>query len=179
MDEGVAAVTGQRGTTLPEVLVGALLMAVLVLAGAELIEHSARMVARVGREARGSSAELVRAQLRRDIQEAPTVLTPSISWSPTPLALRRRDGDVVVLEVADEILRRRVQQPDGTVLSERLLARGVTGWWWRHDAARVVDLRLTLLVNDRAGGAIGEVPPWRRTELMRFALRTPFGGVGW
>ena len=107
------------------------------------------------------------------------MLTPSISWSPAPLVLRRGDGDVLVLQVTDDVLRRRVQRPDGTVLSERVLARGVTGWWWRHDLPRLVDLRITMLVNERAGEAVGEIPPWRRTELMRYALRTPPGGVGW
>ncbi len=175
----MAALSRERGTTLPEVLVGAMLMAVLVLAASELVVHATRLVARIGREARGASVELVRNQLRRDIQEAPQVLTPAISWSTSALALRRPDGDVVVLELNGDALWRRVQHPDGTVLARRILAQGVTGWWWRHDAARVVDLRLTVLVYDRAGHATGEVPPWRRTELMRFALRTRPGGAGW
>lgn len=168
-----------RGATLLEVLVGAVLMASLVLVGARLVERSVTVVARVGREARGPSFELVRSQLRRDTQEALGVVSGAIGWSPGTLILVHKGGRTVEVGLDGDDLRRRVRDHSGAVVSDRVLAGGVTGWWWRPVPARIVDLKVTVLVHDGPPPSPGAAPPWRRTEVMRYALRTSPGGISW
>lgn len=175
----MAAVRSDRGATLPEVLVGAALMAALLLIGARLVERSVTVIARVGREARGPSVELVRAQLRRDTQEALGVASGAIGWSPGTLILIHNGGRTVELGLDGDELRRRVRDGSGVVVSDRVLAGGVTGWWWRPVSARIVDLKVTVLVHGGRPPSPGGTPPWRRTEVMRYALRTSPGGISW
>jgi hypothetical protein len=175
----VATVRTERGATLPEVLVGAALMAGLLLVGARLVERSVAVVGRVGREARGASTEAIRAQLRRDVQEARTVLSVAVSWSSGPLLLARDGGGTVEVAHEGDAVRRRVRDGAGEIRSDRVLVRGVTGWWWRLEAARIVDVRVTVLVHDGPPPEAGALPPWRRTETVRYALRTPPGGAWW
>lgn len=175
----MAAVRSDRGATLPEVLIGAALMASLVLVGARLVERSVTVMARVGREARGPSLELLRAQLRRDTQEALGIASGAIGWSPGALILVHNGGRTVEVGLDGDELRRRVRDGSGATVSDRVLAGGVTGWWWRPVPSRILDLKVTVLVHEGGSPSPGTMPPWRRTEVMRYALRTPPGGSSW
>jgi len=171
--------TGDRGYTVPELLTVLALTSVVVLAAAQLVGEAVRIVAGTGRAMRSPSFTLVMATIRRDVQDAAGAALPTTAgWSRDSLELLawdgRRvrlflDGDAVVREELDEL---------GQSSGRRVLARGITSWWWRSPNPWTVDVKMTAMV------APDPIPARRaavvrRTETRRFVMRGSPGGRAW
>jgi hypothetical protein len=119
------------------------------------------------------------ATIRRDVQLAAGAVTSmTTGWSEDTLELLswdgRRvrvfvDGDAIVRETVDEV---------GRSTGRRVLARGISSWWWRTPNPWTVDLRITAMVIPDPIPARRAIVV-RRTETRRFVMRGSPGGRSW
>jgi prepilin-type N-terminal cleavage/methylation domain-containing protein len=168
-----------RGFTVPELLVVLALMSVVVLAAAQLVGEAVQLVDGAGRTMRSPSFTLAMATIRRDVQLAAGAVTSmTTGWSEDTLELLswdgRRvrvfvDGDAIVRETVDEV---------GRSTGRRVLARGISSWWWRTPNPWTVDLRITAMVIPDPIPARRAIVV-RRTETRRFVMRGSPGGRSW
>lgn len=168
-----------RGFTVFELLIVLALTSVVVLAAAQLVGEAAQLVDGAGRAMRSPSFTLTVATIRRDVQVAAGVtMSTTPGWSKDSLELvawdGRRvrfvfDGDAVVREELDEL---------GQPSARRVLARGITSWWWRTPNPWTVDVRITAMVNPDPIPA-RRASTLRRTETRRFVMRGAPGGRSW
>lgn len=168
------------GTTLVELLVVLALLSLMVLATADLIVHSVKLLGAVGRAARNPLVVQVNERLRRDVQGAAWLFGGEGIWSEGPLVLRGQEGGRLRLVLVNGELVRTSEAAGGGAAAEQVLLRGVTAWWWRSPSPGVVDISFTYLTapppESRASRESGfELE--RRTETLRLAIRG--GGGGW
>jgi hypothetical protein len=170
------------GTTLVELLVVLALLSIMVLAAAELIVHSVRLLGAVGRAARNPLVVQANERLRRDVQGAAWLLGAEEIWSEGPLVLRGQEGGWLRLAVVDGELVRTSAAASGGAAAEQVLLRGVTAWWWRSPSPGVVDISFTYLTAPPPEGRVPREPGFeleRRTETLRLAIRGGGGGRRW
>jgi type II secretory pathway pseudopilin PulG len=178
----VAAVTGERGTTLVELLVVTALLGTVAVLGAQLVIQSARLVDTVARSSRNPDLVLATEWLRRDLYEASWVVGGELGWTSDPLLVSRQGGGWVAVAVVGGELVRTAAPPGGLVPDSRVLLRGVTAWRWRLDDGVLVRVELEGLANPEAhrnltGAASHRLE--RRTETLALALRGRPGGRAW
>lgn len=174
--------TSRQGTTLVELLVVLALVGIMVVAGAQLITHSIRLLGATGRAIRNPVMVHVNERIRRDVQEAAGLTAVELIWSEEPLEILTRTGSIVRYSVIDSnLVRQEFSSADGT-LDERVLLRGVTSWWWRSTAPSVVDINIGHLVHPPPEYNSSRVVGYkqeRRVENLRFATRGGWGGQRW
>jgi prepilin-type N-terminal cleavage/methylation domain-containing protein len=178
----VAAVTSRQGTTLVELLVVLALVAIMVVAAAQLITHSIELLGATGRAVRNPIMVHVNERIRRDVQEAAGLTTVETIWTEDPLEIRTHDAKLIRYSVVDGSLVRAVVAAGGVPVEERVLLRGVTSWWWRSTAPSVVDINLGHLVYPPPESISSRVVGYgqeRRTENLRFANRGGWGRAQW
>lgn len=174
--------SGNRGTSLAELLVVLALLSVMVLVAAQLVVHSIQLLDATGRAVRNPLVVHVTSRLRRDVQEAAAVQNAEWSWSEDPLVLIHHDGSRVRVELEGGNLVREKTGVMGEPGDQRVILRGVTGWWWRSPFAGVVDINITYLVNPSPERHVSRDPGYgleRRKENLRFAIRGSGGGTRW
>jgi prepilin-type N-terminal cleavage/methylation domain-containing protein len=178
----VAAVNSRQGTTLVELLVVLALVSIMVVAGAQLITHSVRLLGAAGRAVRNPVMVYVNERIRRDLQEAAGLTAVETVWSENPLEIRTRTGSIVRYSLFDGNLVREVVSPAGGSVDGRVLLRGATSWWWRSPAPSVVDINIGRLVHPPPESISSRVigsKQERRIENLRFAIRGGWGGAQW
>jgi hypothetical protein len=169
--------TGQRGTSVVELLVTLGLVSVVILAAAQLIGEAIR-VAHGTRVATPSADEAaLAALLRRDVQGAAGSVLQPTSWGQQPLEMVTWAGGRVRYAVEDESLVRETFAVTGAVSSRRVIARGVESWWWRLVTPRAVEVRVSLLPG--AGRASSAANAGRRTVRRMFTFRGWPDGRSW
>lgn len=174
--------TSRQGTTLVELLVVLALVGIMVVAGAQLITHSIRLLGATGRAVRNPVMVHVNERIRRDVQEAAGLTAVELIWSEEPLEIRTRTGSIVRYWVVDGNLVREEFFATGGSLDDRVLLRGVTSWWWRSTAPAVVDINIGHLVHPPPESISSQVVGYkqeRRIENLRFATRGGWGGQRW
>jgi hypothetical protein len=167
---------------LVELLVVLALLSIMVLAAAQLVVHSIRLLGATGRSVRNPILVHVTNRLRNDVQEAAGVTAVEDIWTEDRLELTTRAGGLVRIGVENGSLVRRTVAPGSGTVEERVLLRGVETWWWRSPAPGVVDLNIGYLVNpETEHHAAREVGYGRerRKENLRFAIRAGDGGTRW
>ena len=174
--------TNQRGTSLAELLVVLALIGIMVVAAAQIITHSIRLLGATGRALSNPMMVHVNERIRRDIQEAAGLMAVEMVWSRDPLDIRTRSGGIVVYSVVNGNLVREVFSGAGEATDERVVLRGVTSWWWRSTAPSVVDVNIGHLVylppEYHASRKVGYETE-RQIENLRFAARGGWGGAQW
>ncbi|MCJ7753319.1 MAG: prepilin-type N-terminal cleavage/methylation domain-containing protein, partial [Thermoanaerobaculales bacterium] len=93
--------TSRHGTTLVELLVVLALVGIMVVAGAQLITHSIRLLGATGRAIRNPVMVHVNERIRRDVQEAAGLTAVELIWSEAPLEIRTLTGSIVRYWVVD------------------------------------------------------------------------------
>jgi len=172
----------QRGTTLVELLVVLALVAIMVVAAAQLITYSIGLLGAAGRALGNPMMVHVNERIRRDIQEAAGLAAVEMIWSDDPLRIRMHTGEIVAYSVVNGNLVREVVSAAGETNDERVVLRGVTSWWWRSTAPSLVDVNIGHLLylppEYNASRKIG-YDRERRVENLRFATRGGWGGAQW
>ena len=171
-----------RGTSLVELLVVLALLSMMMIAAAQLVIHSIKLLGATGRSVRNPIVVHVTNRLRNDVQEAAGVMALEDMWTEHPLVLTTRSGGLVSIGVENSNLIRQTVAPGSGDVEERVLLRGVVSWWWRSPLPGVVDLNIGYLVNPeterRSAREVGFVRE-RRQENLRFAIRGGGGGSRW
>jgi len=171
-----------RGTSLVELLVVLALIGLMVLVAADLVIHSINLLGATGRSVRNPLVVHVITRLRRDVEDAAKLKTVETVWNDHALELWTHDGEIVHIERRGDRLVHETRAAAGAEVTERVLLRGVTQWWWRSPVPGVVDLRIGYLVNPEPENQASRKPGWRRvrrTENLRFAIRGGGGGRRW
>ena len=175
-------VRSNHGTSLIELLVVLALIGMMVLVAADLVIHSINLLGATGRSVRNPLVVHVITRLRRDVEDAAKLKTVETIWNDRALELWTHDGEIVHIEKqGDQLIHETIAVASADV-TERVLLRGVTDWWWRSPAPGVVDLRIGYLVNPEPENRVSTNPGWRRvrrTESLRFAIRGGGGGTRW
>lgn len=171
--------TDDRGHTVPELLVALALTSVVVLAAAQLVGEAVRLVDRTGRAMRSPTLTLAMATIRRDVQDAAGAAGPAKSgWSEGDLELIYWDGGRVRLSMEGDAVVREGIDGLGRRSRRRVLARGITSWWWRSRNPWTVDVRMTAMVTpDAKPGERAAIV--RHTETRRFVMRGSPEGRAW
>jgi hypothetical protein len=167
---------------LVELLVVLALLSIMVLAAAQLVIHSIRLLGATGRSVRNPILVHVTNRLRNDVQEAAGVTAAEGIWTEDPLELKTRTGGRVRIGVEKGNLVRRTTGPGNEAVDERVLLRGVQSWWWRSPAPGVIDLNISYLVNPETEHHTAREVGYgseRRKENLRFAIRAGEGGTRW
>ncbi len=171
-----------RGTSLVELLVVLALLSIMVLAAAQLVVHSVRLLGATGRSVRNPILVHVTNRLRNDVQEAAGATSVDTIWTEDALELTTRAGGLVRIGVENGKLVRRTVAPGSGTVEERVLLRGVQSWWWRSPAPGVIDLNISYLVypdtERHAAREVGSVRE-RSKENLRFAIRGGGDGTEW
>ena len=173
---------GNRGTSLVELLVVLALLSTMVLVAAQLVVDSMRLLDATGRAVQNPLVVHVTSRLRNDVQEAAALQNAEWSWSEDPLILINHDGSRVTLGREGGNLVRERSGAVGAPDEQRVILRGVTGWWWRSPVAGVVDINITYLVNPEPERLVSRDLAYgldRRKENLRFAIRGGGGGTRW
>jgi YD repeat-containing protein len=169
----------ERGYSVIELLIVLSLAVLIVLGAAQLVAESVVIFERAGRALRAPSLTLTMATLRRDIQDSAAVVgVPPISWTQTPLDLVAWDGRRTRITHDGDALVRLSYDLAGQPTGRRVLARGVSSWWWRLSNPWTIDVRvIATAAADPLGGQRGALN--RRTEVRRFARRGAPDGRSW
>src|SRR5262249_4516505 len=126
---------GERGFTLLELLVAAVVLLVAVLLAAKLLDESGRVLAHSVARARDPWSLLATELLRNDLRSGYVAVPPESSTDPLALVLPtgpvvwHRDGDALVRDA-----------PGG---ASRPLLHGVERWSWRLLPGGVVDVEVS------------------------------------
>lgn len=167
------------GYSLVELLVALALTGVVAVAAAALVGEAVRVTEAAGRSLRSPSLGLAVVAMRRDVHGAVgPAHAPAAGWCHDPLELVRWDGGLVRLEEDGGDLVRTAFDATGRPAGRRVLARGLTSWWWRSPNPATVDVRLTALVHPDPGSGRSSQAA-RQTEVWRFAFRGWPGGRSW
>ncbi len=170
------------GSTLIELLVALVVLAVGLLLAAGLLVQAYRMLAQSGLELRAPVEELAMARIRQDLQEAAGLARAPLlpGWDRDRLALVTPGGRVVVYERQGDDLVREVAGG-----GRSLVLRNLVSWRWLPVAPRLVSVEV---IYDRASGArhgvadpagpLGGVRSWR-TLRVTATLRGAGLGRGW
>jgi hypothetical protein len=169
----------ERGASVLELLVALALTLIVIVAAGQLVAEAVRVFEAAGLKVRSPSLTLAAATLRNHMQETRAVVgPPTIGWTDRPLQLLTSDGSRVQFSLERGALVRQTCDPLWRPTARRVLARGVTEWWWRFVNPHTVDVRLTALVAVGTGEH-RRGPVARRTEIRRFAVRGAPGGRSW
>ncbi len=175
--------TGERGASLLEAVISLALISGVVAAAGPLIVQSARLFVVTGRTLTDPSAAAVSGWLRRDVHQATAVEAWTGEWSPSLLALRQADGEVVTWEALEGALVRRRIAVDGHLLDRRVLLRRVKNWRWRSFRGLVeVEFELPTHLDPVAAVGRNEVSDLStvRDERHRFTFTVrAAGGTVW
>ena len=168
-----------RGYTVPELLTVLALTSVVVLAAAQLVGEAVQIFAGTGRAMRSPSFTLAMATIRRDVHDAAGASVPTVpGWSQEDLELISWDGTRVRLFLDGDAIVREALDEHGRSSRRRVLARGVTSWWWRSPKPWTVDVRVAAMVAADPTTA-RRAAVLRRTETRRFVMRGSPGGRSW
>jgi prepilin-type N-terminal cleavage/methylation domain-containing protein len=174
---------GQAGTTLVELLVALVVLAVGLALAAGLLIQSYRMLAQSGIEMRDPAAELAMNQLRADLQGASRVVDGSLlaGWSRDHLVLVLPGRGPVLYERAGDRLVRRARDD----ASGRTVLDGLVSWRWVEEAPRLVTVEVVYEGHARRSqgvvspqGPVATPSTWH-TRRLRVALRGGGLGRGW
>ena len=167
----MAAVKGQRGFTLPELLVVLALLGIIGAVATGLLLELARLDATLGRATRAPLVDPTLARLQDDVRAAVAAgATPA--WSSAPLVLLREDGSRVRYRAAGGVLERHVA--DGADRPWRPAGSGLAFSRWRFRVAGggVLEVEIEAARPGWGGEGAAEVP---LRERLWIALR---GGGG-
>jgi hypothetical protein len=168
---------GSRGYTVIELIVTLGLATVVVLAAGQLIAAAGRLYGSTGSQIVGPKLTSVATSLRRDFHRSAAVAEEAPSWDERQLELAAWDGSRIRYSLQGEALVREVTGPAGNPAGRRIVANGVSAWWWRKPSPHSVEVRVTILPRPSLGPDAMGVN--RYTVQRIFALRGWPDGRSW
>jgi prepilin-type N-terminal cleavage/methylation domain-containing protein len=175
------------GFSLVEVLIALVLFLLAAAFAAQLLLETTQQLTDAAAEQVEAPMPLVRARIRADIQaaeEAVCVLRLDKTPEETRLLLRHPAGTIVYHVNIEGMLVRRVEDPQGKILGEGPVLRGIESWrcldgggllYLQLDYRRRAVRRTPLIVAPEARGPLSET----RRETLLVAPRGAGRGTGW
>ena len=160
-----------RGYTVIELIVTLGLVSVVVLAAGQIIGSAARVYRSAGSQVASPKLISIATSVRRDVHRSAAVVEQVPSWDEKPFELTTWDGGRIRYSLQGEALVREATGPGGVTRGRRIVANGVSSWWWRMVSPQTVEVRVTVLPRPGLGPA--------RTGADRYVVQRRFALRGW
>jgi len=172
----------ERGFSLIELLVTAVLVSIALLLAAQLLVASSRVGRAASNVLRDPSSGRFGVWIRRDMDTAIALPPTAGAWSVLALDLGLEDGTTVRYDLINGTMVRTVLGAPGLPGAGDRLLHGVLSWRWRVISERILVLEVKLprhLEEVERIGATSSSEPGARTERLTVARRGLDGGRSW
>lgn len=165
------------GYTVIELVITLGLVSVVTLAAAQLIAASARVYRSARQGTSYSGVISLTTSLRRDVQGSSSAVLQLPTWDQRPMELIGWDGGKIRYSLDGEVLVRETFDSIGAPTGRRVIANGVSAWWWRLITPQTVEVRVAMLARPGLGASAQGIE--RNTVQRRFSFRGWPDGRSW